>query len=174
MTSNAKQEVPVETGSRESRKPAVSPPSALMQPYEAFEQFMENMLSRDWWPRAAHWRDPFPELMTAFQLRRPALDMIDEDERVVVRAELPGVDRKDLKVSISDHLLTIKATAEREKRERTAQYYRREISRSEFDRSVELPRSVDTSKVEATLSNGMLVVTVAKSRESQRRTVEVK
>lgn len=171
MTHAAKHEVPVTTGSREHSKPA---PSAIRPPYEAFEQFMDNMLNRAWWLRAGRWGDAFPDLMMPFQFRRPFLDVIDEDERVLVRAEMPGVDRKDIKVSISDHLLTIKGTVVREEKGRAAHYYRREISRGEFDRSVELPRNIDASNVEATLNNGMLEVSIAKGRESQRRAVEVK
>lgn len=173
MTSTIKHEVPVSTGTREERKAASSAPAAL-KPYEAFEQFMENMFGREWWPRAGRWGDAFPDLMTAFQLRRPLLDVIDEDERVVVRAELPGVDRKDLKVSVNDHLLTIRATVERERKEQKARYYRREISHTEFDRCLDLPRNVDTAKAEAVLSNGVLTVTIPKTAEAQARAVEVK
>jgi len=70
MAHTVKHDVPVTTASSEAAKPASS---ALRQPYEAFEHFMEKMLSRGWWQRPRLWSDPFGDLMMPFQSRRPRL-----------------------------------------------------------------------------------------------------
>jgi HSP20 family protein len=76
-------------------------------------------------------------------------------------------------VSINDNTLTIKGDTRREEKEEKDDYFRHEISRTSFSRSVTLPVAVDASKVSAALTDGVLEVTVAKAETAKRRTVKV-
>lgn len=168
MAQTGKQEIAVSKGEEKERSGLPS----LAEPYEAFEQFMDSMFRRDWL-RPLLWREPMFELMEQAE-RRVSVDVIDKDDCIVVRAEMPGIDKKDISVSMNDHLLTIKGTFGREEKEEKPHYYRREISRGSFERGVLLPQNIDASKVEASLNNGVLEVTIAKAKESKRRSIEVK
>ncbi len=163
-----KQEVEVTSKSPEKEKSRLP---ALAEPYESFERFFDSMFRRDW--LRPFWREPLFEMIEPRE-RWMSIDVIDKDDHLLVRAELPGIDKKDVSVSITDHLLTIKGAFGREEKEEKRHYYRHEIARGAFERSVLLPENIDSSKVEASLANGVLEVTVAKAKESKRRVVEVK
>ena len=107
-------------------------------------------------------------------LRLPSLDMIDRDAEIVVRAEIPGIEKKDIDVSIANNVLTIKGQTKSESKEETGDYYRHEISSSSFARSVSLPSDVDESKIVANLKDGILEITLPKHESSKRKTIEVK
>lgn len=136
----------------------------------AFEQFFGRK-----WPSPWNWNHT-PSVDNLFEFegqRLPSLDVIDRDAEVLIRAEVSGIKKKDINVSISDNLLTIKGQSSSESREEQGDYYRHEISSSSFARSVSLPGNVDESKVVANLKNGILEITLAKSESSKRRTIEV-
>ncbi|HSQ02757.1 MAG TPA: Hsp20/alpha crystallin family protein [Burkholderiales bacterium] len=169
MVQTTKQQVPVTSKSAEAEKSSLP---LLAEPYDAFERFLDSMFRHDW-PRPFFWREPLAELMEK-QERRMAIDVVDEADRILVRAEMPGIDKKDISVSMTDHLLTIKGSFARDEKQEKPHYYRREIARGSFERSVLLPENTDATKVEAALTNGVLEVSVAKAKESKRRSIEVK
>ncbi len=105
--------------------------------------------------------------------RSPKVDVIDHDKDITVKAELPGVDKKDVNISVTDHTLTIKAETCKEKKEERENYYRREISRGHFSRSVMLPESVEIDKASANFNNGILEIVLPKSEPAKRRNIEV-
>ena len=108
-----------------------------------------------------------------FALRMPNVDVIDRDTEIVVRAEVPGIDKKDLDISLSDNLLTIKGQIRTEKKEEKGDYHRHEISSSSFARSVTLPAAVDTSKANAALKDGVLEINLPKLESSKRRNISI-
>jgi HSP20 family protein len=112
----------------------------------------------------------WPELR---ELRMPKVDVIDRDEDVLVRAELPGVEKKDLEISTSDTSVTLKATTRHEEKEEKGDYYRCEITRGAFSRTVALPAQVESDKAKASLKDGVLELTLPKVEKSKRRTVTV-
>ena len=170
MAHTTKQEVAVtKTKSSEPEKSALP---SLAQPYEAFERVLDDMFTRDW-PQPFIWREALGEL-TQPRARRLSADVIDADDHILVRAEMPGIEKKDISVSMTDHLLTIKGGFARDEKEEKPHYYRREIARGSFERSVMLPDNIDAAKVEASLTNGVLEVSVAKVKESKPRSIEVK
>ncbi len=168
MAQATKQKVEVTSKSSEERKSRLPVPA---QSYDPFERFFDSMFRRDW--LRPFWREPLLEMIEPRE-RWMSVDVIDEDDRILVRAEMPGIEKKDVSVSMTDHLLTIKSTFGREEKEEKRHYYHHEIARGAFERSVLLPENIDSSKVEASLNNGVLEVTVAKAKESKRRVVEVK
>jgi HSP20 family molecular chaperone IbpA len=81
-----------------------------MRPYEEFERFFDRMLGRNW-PKPFKWETPmWGDLMGSAEARMPSVDVLDHDDHLLVRAEIPGVNKEDLRVSISDNVLTSKAT----------------------------------------------------------------
>lgn len=146
----------------------------VVYPLSEMEQLFDRFFGRGG-SSLAHWPaiPAFGSLFDEPKLRLPSLDVIDRDNEIHVRAEIPGVEKKDLDVSITDNLLTIKGQSSSEKKEEKGDYHRREISRSSFARSVLLPGSVDSSKANASLKDGILEITLPKLESSRRRSVVV-
>jgi HSP20 family protein len=92
---------------------------------------------------------------------------------VVVKAELPGVQKDDINVSVTDSSVTIKGSTSHEEKEEKGNYYRREISRGSFSRTVALPSDVDADKAKANFTDGILVLTIPKVEKSHRKSVTV-
>jgi HSP20 family protein len=103
----------------------------------------------------------------------PNVDIIDRDDEVVVRAEVPGFKKDEIDVSASGSTLTLSGTAAAEQREEKGNYYRYEISRRSFSRTLDLPAEVDDSKAKASLKDGLLELTLPKLEKSRRRSITI-
>lgn len=131
----------------------------------AFEP-MERFMQAAFMPFA--WFRPWVAVPPA-----PKLDVIDRDNTVLVRAEVPGVRKNQLAVEASDLYVTIKGQVEHEE-EREDQHYRiAETSRGAFERTVQLPREVDSTKARATLKDGVVEVTLPKLDRSRPHQVKL-
>jgi HSP20 family protein len=104
----------------------------------------------------------------------PKVDVIERDDEVIVKAELPGVDKKDLDVSVTENSVTIKGTTSHEEKEEKGDYYRCEISRDAYARTVALPSYVDADKAKANFKDGVLELKLPKVEKSKRRSIEIK
>lgn len=149
-------------------------PVRALRPFEDMERIRDRLF-RDFpgrgWMRPWPFEGPaWPELP---ELRMPKVDVIERDEDVLVRAELPGVEKKDLEISTTDTTVTIKATTRHEEKEEKGDYYRCEISPGSFSRTVALPAEVESEKARASLKDGVLELTLPKVEKSKRRTVAV-
>jgi HSP20 family protein len=105
----------------------------------------------------------------------PELDVRENANAIVVEAELPGVDEKDISVTLANGMLTIKGEKQHEKDEEGANYHFSERSFGSFERSVRLPETIDEGKVEAKFDKGVLKVTAAKKPEAVKaeRRIEI-
>lgn len=101
------------------------------------------------------------------------MDVIEREDEVLVTAELPGVDKDDLEVTLADDALTIRAGTAEEKEEDEGQYHRREIVRGTFLRTIRLPVDVDGEHAKSTFKNGVLEVRAPKLTKSKRRVIKV-
>ena len=99
--------------------------------------------------------------------------MIDRDGEIAIKAELPGVEKKDLDVSLTEDSVTIKGSTRHEQKEEKGDYYRCEISRGEFSRTVALPAAVDTTKAKASFKDGMLELVIPKTEARKRCTINI-
>jgi HSP20 family protein len=144
--------------------------TAAMSPWEEMDRFFENSFPRNMM-RSGRW--PWPEWPSRLEAKLPAVDIIDRTEDILVRAEVPGVKKEDLDVSVSDNLVTIRGTTRHEEEKKDEQYYRREMTRGEFSRSVSLPADVDSARAKASFKDGVLELTLPKTAPSQRRSVKV-
>lgn len=103
----------------------------------------------------------------------PALDMMDKGDRIVVRAEMPGVDKKDIDISVTDDMLTIKGESKKETEVEEENYYCSERSFGSFSRVVRLPAAVKADKVKASLKDGVLDITLPKTEPKKIEGVKV-
>jgi len=140
-------------------------------PTEEMERWLDDYHPRAWMRR---WGWPsWGELTRPIERMAPRVDVIDRDEEVVVRAEVPGVDKNDLDVSVNEQTVTIKGSFRREDREEKGEFFRAEIARGEFSRTLNLPSAVDAEKSKATFRDGILELQMPKVSKSKRRRIEI-
>jgi HSP20 family protein len=147
-------------------------PTRALSPFEEmdrmFDGFFRRGVMRPWrfeWPT-------FPE-MALPEMKIPKVDVVDRETEVLVKAEIPGVDKKDIDISVGEDTVTIKGETRHEEKEEKGDYYRCEISQGAFSRTVALPAVVDGSKAKANFKDGMLELTIPKTEKAKRHTVKV-
>lgn len=104
----------------------------------------------------------------------PKVDISESKDAIVVKAEIPGVEQKDISVSLQDQVLTIKGEKHHEKEEKDEKYHRVERSWGTFMRAFRMPAAVAGDKVAATFKDGTLTVTLPKAPEAKGTTIPVK
>lgn len=104
----------------------------------------------------------------------PSLDVSETKNEIVVKAEIPGIDPKDIDISLADGVLTIKGEKKQEKEEKDENYHLIERSYGSFTRSVQLPKEVKSDKISASYKNGLLRVTLPKSEETKKKEIKIK
>jgi len=102
------------------------------------------------------------------------VDVVDREKEILVRAELPGVKKDDIDITIEDQNVSIKASTSHEEKEEDGDYYRNEISQGEYRRNFTLPTKVDSDKATTTFKDGVMEMTLPKSEPSKRRKIKVK
>ena len=144
-----------------------SSPAGGLRSFDKFDDFFDDFISRRM-PRLLDWNRP-ALLETGF----PRINMLDHDNDIEVQVAVPGVKKEELDVSINNQTITIR-TAKREKQEEEkGRYFRHEIMRGEFQRSLSLPVNVDGDKAQASFRDGILKVTIPKAEQSKRKTIEI-
>jgi len=141
--------------------------------FEDMERMFDKFFTRGW---LRPWYREWPELgefKQAFEARYPHVDVIDRDGEIIVKAELPGVDKKDLDVSMTEDSVTIKGSTRHEEKEEKGNYYRCEITRGEFARNIALPAEVDSGKAKASFKDGILELVMPKTEARKRRPIAV-
>ena len=103
----------------------------------------------------------------------PAVDVMETDEEFQIRAELPGVEKKDVKLSVENGVLLISGHREQEKEEKGKRYHKIERAYGNFARSFTVPETVDAEKVTAEFKNGLLNVRLPKSEKARPKSIEV-
>lgn len=104
----------------------------------------------------------------------PSMDISETKDSLVAKVEVPGMDPKDIQISLQENLLTIKGEKRHEKEEKDERYHRVERSYGAFTRSVRLPVAVDASRVAAGFRNGLLTVTLPKTPAAKGTTIPIK
>lgn len=104
----------------------------------------------------------------------PAVDIAEQDNEFVVKVELPGVAKEDVKISLESNVLTIKGEKRQEKEEKNKNFHRVERSYGTFQRSFTLPSTVKNDKIDAVFNNGILSIALPKSEEAKPKQIEVK
>ncbi|MBF0478425.1 MAG: Hsp20/alpha crystallin family protein [Candidatus Omnitrophica bacterium] len=103
----------------------------------------------------------------------PAVDVLESKDDIVVRADLPGISKEDIQISLEDSILTIKGEKKFAHEEKDKNYYKIERSYGAFFRSVPLPISVDANKVDAKYNNGVLEIKLLKREEAKPKQIKI-
>jgi HSP20 family protein len=135
-----------------------------------FEDWFEDFWGR---PFPRMWRPGFGRLR-ALSLEAPALDIYEQKDDLVVKAEIPGLTKDEIDISIEGNTLTIKGEKKKEEEVKEEEYYRSERTYGAFARSIELPAAVQTDKVNASFKNGVLEIHLPKTEEAKKNVVKVK
>ncbi len=144
--------------------------SRMLRPYEEMERVFDDIFSRGW---LRPLRERMGELALPWEGRVPKLDVVDRDNEVVVRAEVPGVKKEDLEISVTGNLFTIRGQARREEKEEKGDYFRCEMAQGSFSRTVTRPAEVDEAAATAQLKDGMLEVTLSKAEQAKKRPIRI-
>jgi HSP20 family protein len=102
------------------------------------------------------------------------VDVSETADKIVVKAEVPGLDSKDIDISLSGDILTIKGEKKSEREEKEENYHLVERSYGSFARSIRLPVGVEADKIEASYKQGVLTVTCPKKEEVKAKPIEIK
>lgn len=131
-----------------------------------FDDFLERR-GRPWW-------DDKWWSIKDLGIPAPAVDLYEEKDEIVAKAELPGIEKDAIQVNVADHLLTIKGEKKKEEETKEKNFYRSERSYGSFSRSVELPAEVQGEKARASFKNGVLEIRLPKTEEAKKKEVQVK
>lgn len=104
----------------------------------------------------------------------PAMDLVETDDELVLRADLPGLDRNDIEIEVKDNTLTISGERKAEHEEKGGGFHRVERASGRFSRSLDLPRGIDAGRVGANFDRGVLEVRIPKPEERQPTRVEIR
>lgn len=103
----------------------------------------------------------------------PAVDIYEGEKEITLKAELPGIDKKDVHVDINDSVITLRGERKIEKENKKENYHRVERSYGIFNRSFTLPTTVDPGKVKANYKDGVLSVTLPRKEEAKPKSIPV-
>jgi HSP20 family protein len=129
---------------------------------------MDDMLQRMWYDF------PFHNLQKDVNLAwSPRLDVSETDTTLEVVADLPGMEKKDIKVSLEDNLLTIQGEKKEVKEKKDKQFHTIERRSGSFYRALRLPVEVENDKIEANFKDGVLTLTLPKSKEPAKKVAQI-
>lgn len=130
---------------------------------DPFDRFFDTMLFN-------------PKRMDAKLTMGPKMDVADMGNYIEIKAELPGMDEKDVKLTYTDDVLTLSGERQQATEESSKDYYLKEISSGSFSRSIRLPKNVDISKIDAVFKKGILTITVPKTevKDDNVKTIPIK
>jgi HSP20 family protein len=114
------------------------------------------------------------DIMDEDKLMMPAIDISENGKEYMITGEIPGVDAKDIDVTLTDGILTIKGEKKRENEEKNENYHRFERHYGSFERSFRIPEKIDADKVDATYKNGVFKLSLPKIEPVEPKKIEVK
>ncbi|MEE4165392.1 MAG: Hsp20/alpha crystallin family protein [Desulfocapsaceae bacterium] len=141
--------------------------------FEEMEQFFENPFQMGWWHPFQMMKPAARKISPPFAGKTPRVNISEEDEQFVLKAELPGVDKKDINISVSKNSVVIEATTSQEEKEEKGDYFHQEIARGSYSRTLSLPADVIEDKVKAQFKNGILTLTMPKLEKTKRTEITV-
>jgi len=164
--------LPVKTGSKES--PRQQTGLQAWRPFDRLRREVDRLFSEfdgGFWPtsllRSTRGAEPLWQRELTWEAA-PPVNIVEKEGAYEVTAELPGMDEKNIEVSLANGELTIKGEKQEEKEEKRKDYYLRERQFGSFERYFPVPESVDMDKIAANFSKGVLTVTLPKKPEAQK------
>ena len=162
---------------QEGKSVAATPRTAsLWQPFESLRQEMDRVFEdftrgfgRFPLSRNLFEAEPMLRYESSVGLSAPAVDVVEKENEFQITAELPGLDEKDIEVSVADDILTIRGEKKEEREEEAKNYHLSERRYGSFLRTFQLPAGIDVEKIAATFRNGVLTITLPKTPEAQTK-----
>ena len=151
-------------------------PTGGADAWNSFRTEMDRLFDRFAFPSWRRMFDIAPIVDTTAGVSMPAMELVEKDGAYELTAELPGMDEKDVDVSLSGDMLVVKGEKKQETEKKEANFYLAERSYGSFQRAFRLPDTVDRDKIAAAFSKGVLTVTLpmsAGAKEGQKK-IEVK
>jgi len=133
----------------------------------AMQNRINRMLNTPYWPAGRMDDD------TGMGRWNPAVDLYEKDDHFVIKAELPGVDKKDIAIDLKDRVLTLSGERSYENEVKEENYYRRERSYGKFQRAFTLPADVDSDNINAEFKDGLLQIEVPKPEQQKPKQVTI-
>jgi HSP20 family protein len=140
---------------------------AAITPWAGFKREIDRLFDR----MSGDWELPD---FKPFGDWAPSVDFSESKDAYVVKAEIPGIDSKEIQVAVDNGVLTIKGEKKQEKEQKDEHYHRVERSYGSFSRSVRLPGAIEGDRVSATFKNGVLTVSLPKSAAAKGTQITVK
>lgn len=138
-------------------------------PFVSLRREMERVFD-EFWKGFPSWRLSEQIVPDTFSLR---VDVTDNEDELKVAAEVPGMEERDIDVTLTNDTVTIKGEKKSEEEEKTKDYYRMERSYGSFVRTIPLPAEIDTAKVQASLKKGVLTITLPKTAKAIKETKKI-
>ncbi len=144
--------------------------SRLVRPHEDMDRLFDDLFSAGW---LRPLRERMAGLTLAWEAKLPKVDIVDRDNEIVVRCEVPGVSKEDLEISVIGNQFTIRGKTRHEETEAKGEYFRCEVSQGSFTRTLALPVEVTETGAKALLKDGMLEVTLPKAEQAKKRAIKI-
>lgn len=137
---------------------------------EEFKNVMDNMFEKF----IKGFDSGVPDIFRRDKMIWPSIDVIEDKKNIIVKAEIPGMDRENFEVSIRDNLLTIKGEKTQDKEEKDKNYHLVERAYGSFSRTIPLSCPVKEDKIDASYKRGVLKIVLPKEKESKESKIKVK
>ena len=159
-----------ETMKKEPKEMTVVEPQRFLAPFEDMERWFEEAFRRpffgpSWLPRLK-----FPEIMGEVS---PSVDIFEDDNDVVVKAEVPGTRKEDIELNLTEDTITISGHKKEEEKVEKKDFYRLERSFGSFTRKLRLPTDILTDKAKASFKDGVLEVRIPKSPTAKSKKIPI-
>ena len=156
---------------KESKEVVKAEPAHAISPFEEMEKRFEEFFRRPFSMLGPSW---FPAIrMPEIGEVSAKVDIFEEGNDVVVKAELPGMKKEDLDVNLTDDTITVSGEKKKEEKIEKKDYYRVERSYGSFTRSFRLPKEVQSDKAKASFKDGILEIRVPKTEEAMKKEKKV-
>ena len=142
---------------------------ALRQEFDRIFEELSSSLSLDTLRDRAVEVEPFRRLQSALSLSMPAVDMVERPREYKLTAELPGMDRKDIDLTVSDDVITIKGEKRSDEKKQSKNYHLAERRYGAFERSFRLPEGASSDGIDASFRQGVLTITLPKTSNGKTR-----
>jgi len=142
----------------------------MLSPFSDMERMMEDFFRRPFSMFPSMW----PRMGFADEELSPAVDIFEQEDAVVVKAELPGMNKDNISVELNDGVLRIAGEKKREEKIEKKDYFRMERSVGSFERRISLPSGIETEKTKASFKDGVLEIKIPKSEDAKKKERKIK
>ena len=148
-------------------------PRLERSPLSEIEQMIEDCFPRHRMGQIDYELPHWPDFRRQSEIQSPRVDVINRNNELIVRAEMPGIPKDEIRVSLTENNVTIRSETKKEDRVEEGDYHRCEISRDVFSRTVALPTYVDSKKSKAKFKDGILELTLPKTEKNKRMELKI-